>query len=225
VKKVDFDQYAKNYNELLREKTAFFSEDEKYFARYKVLIARELCPLRPSSVLEFGCGIGRNIPYLKEAYPDAQVMGSDVSEKSLETARLENPGTHFWREGLSEGERSGFDLVFVAGVFHHIPPDERLAAARTIAARLNPGGTAVVFEHNPLNPVTRKIVSECPYDEGVILLRMAELRDLLATAGLTDFTGGYSLFFPPRLKALARLERFMRWIPFGGQYWVRVTRR
>lgn len=224
VKKIDFDQFAGSYNELLREKTAFFSDDEKYFARYKVQIARELVNRPPTRILEFGCGIGRNISFLKEAFPGAEVMGSDVSRKSLETAREENPDIHFWTEGQSEGERSGFDLVFVAGVFHHIPPGERPLAARSIEARLNPGGRAIVFEHNPLNPVTRKIVSECPYDEGVILLGLGELRGLLADSGLTCIRHGYSLFFPPRLKALSRLERLMRWIPFGGQYWVTSTK-
>lgn len=224
MKKVDFDRFAGSYNELLREKTSFFTDDEKYFARYKVEIARGLLERAPARILEFGCGIGRNIPFLREAFPAAEIMGSDVSEKSLETARAENPGTHFWTEGRSEGERSGFDLVFVAGVFHHIPPGERAGAAQTIHSRLNPGGSVVVFEHNPLNPVTRKIVNDCPYDEGVILLRMGEMRALLDRAQLRAAGGGYSLFFPPRLKALTRFERYLRVLPLGGQYWVRAAK-
>ena len=220
MKKVDFDAYASNYNDLLREKTGFFTEDETYFARYKVAIAARLVEVQPRAVLEFGCGIGRNIPFLRQAFPSAAVMGADVSAKSIEIARQENPGVHFWVEGDAEGARSGFDLIFVAGVFHHIPPTERPGAAAAIAQRLNPGGVVVVFEHNPYNPVTRKIVSECPYDEGVQLLRPREMADQLRGAGLRVRARGYSLFFPPRLKALSRLERWMGWLPLGGQYWI-----
>jgi len=224
MKKVDFDAYASSYNDLLREGTAFFTEDEAYFAKYKVGIARALVGKPPRRVLEFGCGIGRNIPFLREAFPQADVMGSDVSAASVETARSENPGVTFWVEGAEGSESGAFDVVFVAGVFHHIPPEERRAAAKSVAARLNPGGCAVVFEHNPINPVTRKIVRECPYDEGVILLRRSELRDLLETAGLQVRKQGYSLFFPPKLRSLRSLEPKLSWLPLGGQYWVCADR-
>jgi SAM-dependent methyltransferase len=224
MKKVDFDQFTGNYNDLLREKTGFFTEDESYFARYKVRIARDLVATPPKRVLEFGCGIGRNIPFLQEAFPGAEVMGSDVSAKSIEVARAENPGVHFWTEGRGEDERSGFDLVFIAGVFHHIPPAERAGAMALVERRLEPGGTVVVFEHNPYNPVTRRIVSQCPYDEGVVLLRRGELSRLLAAAGLPVVDGGYSLFFPPKLKALMRFEPMLSWLPMGGQYWVCARR-
>ena len=39
--KVDFDDHAENYNELLREGVGFFSPDEAYFARYKVDLVRD----------------------------------------------------------------------------------------------------------------------------------------------------------------------------------------
>jgi len=42
MKKVDFDEYTKNYNELLRRETRFVSSDEAYFAKYKVLLVREI---------------------------------------------------------------------------------------------------------------------------------------------------------------------------------------
>lgn len=220
MKKVDFDEYAREYNDLLREGTGFFTEDETYFARYKVGIAARKMGRAPARILEFGCGIGRNIPYLRAAFPGAEVMGSDVSARSLDLAREANPDVHFWREGDGQGERGDFDLVFVAGVFHHIPPAERDTAAELVARRLRPAGRVIVFEHNPFNPVTRRIVRDCPYDEGVKLLRRREMAGLLRDAGLAPFGQGYTLFFPPRLKALAGLEPSLAWCPLGGQYWV-----
>ena len=35
---------------------------------------------------------------------------------------------------------------------------------KTLFQRLVPGGIIVIFERNPFNPVTRKIVNTCPYD-------------------------------------------------------------
>ena len=224
MKKVDFDQYTDNYNDLLREGTGFFTEDESYFARYKVELARGLLDAPPRRILEFGCGIGRNIAFLRAAFPDAEVMGSDVSAKSIEIARRENPGVHFWTDGKGEDERDGFDFVFVAGVLHHIPPADRDGALRLVHRRLEPGGSLVVFEHNPYNPVTRRIVSQCPYDEGVVLLTPSELRARLAAEAFAVRRSGYSLFFPPRFKALAGLEPQLAWLPLGGQYWVQATR-
>jgi SAM-dependent methyltransferase len=224
MKKVDFDQYADKYNELLRDGTRFFSEDESYFARYKVGIVRGLVPRSPARILEFGCGIGRNMPYLREAFPDAELMGSDVSARSIETAREQNPGIRFWVDGEDAGDEGLVDLVFIAGVFHHIPPEERTQAAARVCARVRPGGSVVVFEHNPYNPVTRRIVRDCPYDEGVVLLRPPEMAGLLRGAGFRVRRRRFSLFFPPKLKSLTALEPMLSWLPLGGQYWICADR-
>jgi SAM-dependent methyltransferase len=224
MKRTDFDKYAADYNELLHRETQFFSDDESYFARYKVEITRRLVTQPPGRLLEFGCGIGRNIPYLREAFPGSEVMGCDVSAKSVELARAANPGVDFWTEGEGGAGERGFDLIFVAGVFHHIPPEERPEAAALIAHRLNPGAMVVVFEHNPYNPITRRIVNECPYDEDAVLLSARELRGRLAAAGLQFRKQGYALFFPPKLAAFVRLEPLLAWLPLGGQYWVCAAR-
>jgi len=45
------------------------------------------------------------------------------------------------------------------------------------------GGHVVVFEHNPLNPVTRFVVARTPIDPNAILLRAAEVMRGLSGAG------------------------------------------
>lgn len=224
MKKIDFDQYSADYNHLLIQQTEFFVSDEAYFARYKVNIVRERTASEPRRVLEFGCGIGRNIRFLREAFRSAEIMASDISAKSLEVARAENPGVFFWQEGDAGVDEGPFDLIFVAGVFHHIPPAERIAVMRRLFSRLAPGGQVFVFEHNPYNPVTRRIVNNCPYDEDAELLRPAKLRALLRQGGGEVQAQGYSLFFPPRLKSLLPLERRLAWLPLGGQYWMQARR-
>jgi SAM-dependent methyltransferase len=217
--KVDFDAYTSDYNRLLKEGTQFFSPNEAYFAAYKVEEVRRVLHESVQRILEFGCGIGRNIPFLQRAFPDAEIVGTDVSEASLEQAATENPHQAFHVESpaLSLGH---FDLIFVAGVYHHIAPPERTAVTRLLRNRLKPAGSLCVFEHNPYNPVTRRIVKNCPYDADAVLLKPSELKDLLRGAGLQNAARRYCLFVPPRLGALRAIERLLTWLPLGGQYWV-----
>ncbi|MBK8899364.1 MAG: class I SAM-dependent methyltransferase [Candidatus Competibacteraceae bacterium] len=225
MRKIDFDNYINTYNQMLRQQTGFFTPNEAYFAQYKVTIVRDKIPKEPHRILEFGCGIGGNIPYLRKAFRSAEIMGSDVSALSLEVARNENPGIYFWQEGdVAAMPQEGFDLILVTGVFHHIPPLERIAVAKLLFTRLLPGGWVFVFEHNPYNPVTRHIVNNCPYDEGVVLLRPSELQELLRQGGLEVEEQKFSLFFPQRLKLVLPLERYLGWLPLGGQYWVLARR-
>jgi len=224
VNKVDFDDYADNYNELLAENTQFFSDDEEYFSRYKVELVAAQSKGSFKRVLEYGCGIGRNIPALRSAFPEADVVGSDISEASLEVARKNNPDVEFFIEGDDCIEHELFDLIFVAGVFHHIPLDRRAEAAALLAQRLAVNGCLYVFEHNPYNPVTRHIVNTCIYDEDAILLKPKTLRELLNNAGLQVLEHAYCLFIPPRFKKLIAIEKYFEWLPLGGQYWLRSTR-
>jgi trans-aconitate methyltransferase len=224
MKKIDFDNYTKDYDQMLRQQAGFFTKSETYFAQYKVQIVRERTLEEPQRILEFGCGIGGNIPFLREAFRSAEIMGSDVSAMSLEVARTKNPGIFFWQEGDLAAAQGDFDLIFVAGVLHHIPPSERVAVAKLLFSRLVPGGLVFVFEHNPYNPVTRRIVSNCPYDEDAVLLKPGELKDLLSQGGLKVEERKFSLFFPQWLKPALPLERYLGWLPLGGQYWVLARR-
>lgn len=224
AEKVDFDNYVENYNSLLREGTGFFSANEEYFARYKIGVLAQNAKNKPERILEYGCGIGRNIPFLREKFPNAEVQGSDISEASLEIARKDNVDVHFFIENDGEDVRERFDLIFVAGVFHHIPPALRAQVMQKIFTRLVPGGELMIFEHNPYNPVTRRIVNNCPYDADAVLLRPSELHRLVGRAGFTERDSGYCLFVPPKLSALHWLEGALSWLPLGGQYWVKGVR-
>lgn len=226
--KIDFDEYTKNYNQLLQEQTGFFSSSEEYFARYKVEIVRSslLTPIK--SILEFGCGIGRNIGYLQQAFPTATLVGSDISAASLDLARQAYPDVEFLQEvtaeTLTEKHAPGFDLIFIAGVFHHIAVEQRLAVATSLFKLLSTAGQLIIFEHNPYNPITRKIVNNCPYDADAILLNPTELTNLLSQAGFSVERKAYCLFIPPVLSWLAPLEKMLGWLPLGGQYWVQAKR-
>ena len=223
-RRVDFDDFTENYNQLLHEKTRFFSSGEEYFARYKVDLVREHVSSPVSRLLEYGCGIGRNISFLQKAFPNANIVGSDVSGASLEVARRLHAGVEFVQENENADSIGQFDVIFVAGVFHHVPIEQRVDVARVLSKRLLPGGSLFVFEHNPFNPITRHIVNNCPYDEDAVLVKPSELQTILRQAALSVERKAYCLFVPPRLSLLAQLEKRFSWLPLGGQYWLEARR-
>jgi len=223
--RVDFDDYTENYNALLAEKTSFFSSNEAYFARYKVDLVRQKVKSPVHRLLEYGCGIGRNIPFLKTAFPEARVMGSDISVASLEMAQQINPEIKFFQENDQiNSSMEPFDLIFVAGVFHHVPLEQRGQVAKRLLERLTPTGQLFVFEHNPYNPVTRRIVNNCVYDEDAILISARQLKRILLDAGFKNMQVQYCLFIPPGWKSLLWLEPKLKWLPLGGQYVVSATK-
>jgi hypothetical protein len=77
-------------------------------------------------------------------------------------------------------------------------------------------GLVVVFEHNPWNPLTRKVVRNIDFDEGVELVTRNSLARSFRRVGLTPAEERYLLFTP--WKALDRYERFLHWLPLGAQY-------
>jgi len=215
---IDFDQYARDYASLIAEQTEAFDSDNDYFVRYKVDRLQSIAP-HARSILDFGCGVGRSIPFLRAAYPHAEITGSDPSAESLAFARKANPDETFVPLNELSAE-TRFDVIFAACVFHHIAPEIRDETLVFCRERLAPGGRIVIFEHNPLNPVTQRLVSTCPFDADAVLLGKGETAARLKRAGLEIDKSGYCLFFPGALAALRPLERRLQWLPLGGQYFV-----
>ncbi|MBE9541785.1 MAG: class I SAM-dependent methyltransferase [Proteobacteria bacterium] len=215
--KVDFDEYAENYNEILEGQLAFFDKENDYFSEYKVSHVKDILNSTPASILEYGCGIGRNLRFFQKYFAGSRIYACDVSEKSLDIAQKNNPGVNFFKVG-EEPEEEGFDLVFVAGVFHHVSVKDRSGVAEHISSVLSKDGRVCIFEHNPYNPLTRWLVSTCPFDEDAVLLKPSELKDLLQTSGMKVQPVEYTLFFPNFLKWLRPFERWLTKLPLGGQY-------
>ena len=217
----DFDDYATEYEALLRQSLGAAGGDIGYFRQRKAAVAQALFRANPPRrILEYGCGTGGNLPYLQAAFPGAVVAGGDISEKSLEQAARTAPGARLYHLGREAVPAAAFDLVFVAGVLHHVPGPARGTVLAAMAAGLAAGGRLLVFEHNPVNPLTRRIVARCPFDAGVTLLPVAETEALCQGAGLGAVRRRYVSFVPPALARLARLEALLGWLPLGGQYCV-----
>jgi SAM-dependent methyltransferase len=227
VKAAEFDKFAEEYLATHKTNLAITGEAPDYFARYKIVeIARRLKAIgapAPARVLDFGCGIGNSAPHLRAAFPQAEIIGIDVSEKSLAVAQARFPGAADFRvyAGGSDIplEPGGFDLIFSACVFHHIEPEEHVPIFAGLRRLLKPGALMTVFEHNPVNPVSRYIVATCPFDENAVLIPAREFASRQRAAGFSKVQVSFTGFFPGPLKALRPLEPALAGLPFGAQYY------
>lgn len=216
--KVDFDEYVETYESLLGSQLSFFQKDVSYFSEYKIRLTADLIPnLTPRNILDFGCGIGLSIPYIRKHFPESSIFATDISSRSLRHVEKKFPYVFVLPgDGLKENM---YDLIFVNVVFHHIPPEIRSQVINRLSSLLKDGGRLVVFEHNPYNPVTRHMVSICPYDEDAILIPLNGMKRLVAVQRNMEVDRyGYCLFFPKALVFLRFVEKYLRWLPLGGQY-------
>ena len=217
--KAEFDEYAKTYADVTSQNTNFFDADYGYFARYRSKIIRRICGPDIDNILDFGCGVGLSTQSFRETFPRARIVGCDPSQESLTIARSRKPDCEFVEASEIE-PRPQFDVVTAISVFHHIVPSDRDAALTYCYERLKPGGRLFVFEHNPYNPVTRRLVSRCPVDRDAILLKPSETIARMKRSGFSKIAAEYCLFFPKALSFLRPLEASLGWFPLGGQYYV-----
>ena len=70
-----------------RTQRHFYDLTRKYYLLGRDALIADLAPPAGGSVLEIGCGTGRNLAAVGKAWPEAQLFGIDISEAMLETAR------------------------------------------------------------------------------------------------------------------------------------------
>lgn len=211
-----FDSYAKDYLDLHQKSITITGECPQYFAAYKLACIERLIGEAPGlPVLDYGCGIGMVTAELTKSFEE--VVGFDPSEASLQLAKGRVPKARFIKDP-AEAKDAHFGLVVMSGVLHHVPPQERDDLLRTAHAKLRPQGQLVVFEHNPFNPLTRRAVAMCEFDDDAILLKPKELLRRMVGAGFADVRREFIVFFPRALSFLRKMEPALGWLPLGGQF-------
>jgi ubiquinone/menaquinone biosynthesis C-methylase UbiE len=187
-----------------------------YLVGRRVAMARSL--VHEGRVLDVGCGTGR---FLEDMPADRyQRVGIDVSEGMLAQAR---------EKGLQVLQASGadlpfpddsFDLVVTFAVLHHlIDPEVVRKTIEEIARVTKPGGAAIVWDHNPLNPYWRFLMARLPQDQGdEKLVRARVILDAMHGAGVRQVTLRRLTFTPEftperALPAVSRLERVLERTP------------
>ena len=223
---VEFDKFADEYRDLHAANIKLSGEDPEYFAEYKIAdIAAELerGHAVARTALDFGAGVGYSVPFFARHLPGARVTCLDVSRKSLDLGAARHGAAADFRH--FDGRRipyadGTFDVALASCVFHHIPHDEHVALLGEIRRVLAPGGRLFVFEHNPLNPLTRHAVNTCVFDEHAKLVLAPTMRSRVRAAGFAAADVRYRIFFPHGLRRLRPLEARLTWLPLGAQYYV-----
>ncbi len=219
-----FDQYADDYDASLAAALEVSGEDRMFYANGRVAwlggCLRKI-GFEPKRALDFGCGVGTTSPLLADRFNLAQTIGVDVSPRSIELARAKESSQRcsFFLMRDYQPDAS-LDLAYCNGVFHHIPLDQRLAAAKYVYDALRPGGIFAFWENFGWNPGTRYVMSHCVFDKDAITLTPRQSRRMLRAAGFEILRTDFAFVFPRFLKFLRPLEKLLVKLPLGAQYQV-----
>jgi SAM-dependent methyltransferase len=219
-----FDRCSAGYTEVLNAGLAWTGGNRAVFGRLRIEELRRAVRRYADSpiarILDFGCGDGFTTVSLAEAF-GAEVVGMDSSRQSLNVAqqRAGCGDISFIHEGGIRNVQP-FDLVYCNGVFHHIPPEHRESAMTLINESLVVGGLFGLFDNTPWNPGTRLVMRRLPFDRDAVVVRPGHIRALMARCGFDVLTTRYLFSLPPFLGPVFFWDKYLRWLPIGGQYLV-----
>jgi SAM-dependent methyltransferase len=220
----NFDAYAASYDETLSAALAVSGESKEYFARGRIDFLkdclRELPAVRVSSILDFGCGVGADIPLLRKTLAAERIIGVDISAECLDVARRRCPPPSEFSLSHEYTPHGDMDLAFCNGVFHHIVPTARAEALQLIARSLRAGGIFSFWENNPWNPGARYVMARCEFDRDAIVISAREAVTMIRAAGLRVLGVRFLFVFPRVLRLFRWSERHLTRIPLGAQYQV-----
>lgn len=109
---------------------------------------------KPQSILDLGCGTGSSTLMLKQAFPQANVIGLDLSPYMLTVAEYKGKQAGrsiTWQQGLAETTNFAegeFDLISIAFLFHETPVKISQAILQECQRLLKPGGQIIIIDGN-----------------------------------------------------------------------------
>lgn len=218
------DAYPDRYRDDVNRSIGFSGIDVDLFTRGKADdVVRVLDTyLRGGSLaanaLDIGCGIGIMHPLLAPRV--AHLSGADVSADAIASAREENPTVDYrsYEPPMLPYADDTFDFCSTVCVMHHVPPGQWPAFVAEAWRVTRPGGLFAIYEHNPLNPLTRVAVWRCAFDHDAVLLRARRTIDLLREQGFEMVERRYLFFVPLDARWARRVDRLLGWLPLGAQY-------
>ncbi len=223
--RVNFGYYKETYRQEIQKSIAFIGQDLAFFTEAKVkklleLVRRSLGDPSKLNILDVGCGVGLTDYYLTGHFK--KVHGIDVDRGVVEKAEALNPKAayrYYAGKTLPYKDHS-MDVTFAICVMHHVVPEGWDRFAEEMIRVTKKGGLVIVFEHNPLNPLTQVAVHRCELDDDAVLLGMGKVRRLFRKAVCRLTETGYLIFTPYRSPVFSALDRWLSWLPLGAQYYV-----
>ncbi|MBD2122711.1 class I SAM-dependent methyltransferase [Trichocoleus sp. FACHB-262] len=133
--------------------TAFASPPSETWIRQQLIQA---IVGQPTRILDLGCGTGSTTLMLKQAFPQAEVIGLDLSPYMLVMAdyKAQQAALNIiWQHTSAEDtgfDAGTFDLVTVAFMFHEMPPNVSQLVLQECFRLLKPGGQLLILDgHQP----------------------------------------------------------------------------
>lgn len=138
-------QHGDLMDRIYRHQRHFYDATRKYYLLGRDQLIQALAPPRNGTVLEIGCGTGRNLLSVRRRYPQARLFGLDISEAMLDTARAQSRGldiTYAKADAAAFDPQQlfgveTFDRIFISYALSMIPPWQGtlLEAGRMLAPR------------------------------------------------------------------------------------------
>lgn len=129
----------------LLEGFAFYREIRRYALRHNIGFGET------TSILDFGCGWGRNYRFLLKDVPPGNLVGIDVDPHFVDVCRSSIPMGNFYvvkslpPTQFTDGH---FDLVYAYSVFSHLSEHAHLQWLKEFRRILKPGGLFIVTTHS-----------------------------------------------------------------------------
>jgi len=141
---------------IYRHQRHIYDASRKFYLLGRDQLIDGLQPPKGGSVLEIGCGTGRNLIRIAQRYPDCACHGLDVSSAMLATAQgsiakaglerrirlAQADATGFDPQALFG--RAGFDRIVISYALSMIPPWQGVVAEAL--RRLSPGGSLHIVD-------------------------------------------------------------------------------
>ncbi len=147
------DNHAADMDRMYRYQRHIYDLTRKYYLFGRDRMIAGLKAPDGASILEVGCGTGRNLVLTRRNYPSAKLYGLDISAEMLQTARANLAGgpqqptlivadaTSFRPEDF---RMAGFDRIMISYAVSMIPAWEDAVAAALAA--LNPKGSLHIVD-------------------------------------------------------------------------------
>ncbi len=142
--------------------------DAKLRASYHEIIKSQIAS-SPQNIVDLGCSVGMSTFALGDIYPQAKIVGVDLSPYFLAVAQyrsqqkqaeLSNQKSPTWVHAAAESTglpAAAFDLVSMCGVCHELPQKATREIFREARRLLRVGGHLTIMDMNPQSEVYAKM--------------------------------------------------------------------